>query len=150
MAHQRGVRPDLTPTALLVDGNGVLHPRLCGVACHIGLATGLPTVGVAKSLHQLPELGPQFSRVAVQARLAGPAAPPRSIQLTTAAGRVLAAAVLPVARVTNPVFVSVGSGLSLAAAVALVCSCARHRVPEPVRQADILSREHINDHVPYF
>ena len=41
---QRRHRPDLTPSVLMVDGNGVLHPRKCGVACHIGIDTGIPTL----------------------------------------------------------------------------------------------------------
>ena len=39
----------------MVDGNGLLHPRECGIACHIGVVTGLPTLGVAKNLHQIQE-----------------------------------------------------------------------------------------------
>ncbi|OSX75353.1 hypothetical protein BU14_0239s0008 [Porphyra umbilicalis] len=35
---------------LLCDGNGVLHPRGAGMACAVGVAAGLPTVGVAKQL----------------------------------------------------------------------------------------------------
>lgn len=42
--------PHLTPSALLVDGNGVLHPRRAGLACFVGVKTGIPTIGVAKSL----------------------------------------------------------------------------------------------------
>jgi len=35
---------------LLVDGNGQLHPRQCGLACYIGLKIDKPVIGVAKSL----------------------------------------------------------------------------------------------------
>ena len=35
---------------LLVDGNGQLHPRQCGLACYIGLKLDKPVIGVAKSL----------------------------------------------------------------------------------------------------
>jgi len=35
---------------LLVDGNGQLHPRQCGLACYIGLKLDKPIIGVAKSL----------------------------------------------------------------------------------------------------
>lgn len=31
----RARRPDLVPQVLMVDGNGVLHPRGCGLACHV-------------------------------------------------------------------------------------------------------------------
>ncbi|GBC73624.1 Endonuclease V [archaeon HR04] len=35
---------------VIVDGNGMLHPRLFGLACYIGILIDIPTVGVSKSL----------------------------------------------------------------------------------------------------
>lgn len=34
----------------MIDGNGVLHPRGCGSASHLGVLSGYPTIGVAKTL----------------------------------------------------------------------------------------------------
>uniref|UniRef100_A0A8C9URE8 Endonuclease V n=1 Tax=Spermophilus dauricus TaxID=99837 RepID=A0A8C9URE8_SPEDA len=48
--------PDLMPQVLLVDGNGVLHHRGFGVACHLGVLTELPCIGVAKKLLQVDGL----------------------------------------------------------------------------------------------
>ena len=42
--------PQLAPQVVLVDGSGVLHPAGFGLACHLGVLTGLPTVGVAKNV----------------------------------------------------------------------------------------------------
>jgi endonuclease V len=44
------------------------------------------------------------------------------------------------AEVQNPIFISIGHRLGLASAVDVVKACSRHRVPEPIRQADIRSR----------
>lgn len=48
--RQVAASPGLTPRAILVDGNGVLHPRRAGLACFLGVRTGIPTVGIGKKL----------------------------------------------------------------------------------------------------
>ncbi|XP_015501022.1 endonuclease V isoform X4 [Parus major] len=48
--------PQLQPQVLLVDGNGLLHPRGFGIACHLGVLTDLPCIGVAKNLLQVDGL----------------------------------------------------------------------------------------------
>lgn len=38
------------PDLLMIDGNGILHPRRMGIASHVGLLIDTPTIGVAKKL----------------------------------------------------------------------------------------------------
>jgi deoxyinosine 3'endonuclease (endonuclease V) len=45
---QKQKRPDLQP-AILVDGNGILHPRRAGLACFLGVRTGIPTIVAGKT-----------------------------------------------------------------------------------------------------
>ena len=49
--QQRADLPALTPSVILVDGNGVLHARRAGIACFLGVRTGIPTIGVGKTLY---------------------------------------------------------------------------------------------------
>ncbi len=41
---------DKKPDLLFVDGHGIAHPRRAGLSVFVGLCSGIPTVGVAKSL----------------------------------------------------------------------------------------------------
>ncbi|CAM9997535.1 unnamed protein product, partial [Ectocarpus fasciculatus] len=52
----RRERPDLEPDVVFVDGNGRLHPRGAGLACHLGVVTGLRTVGLGKTFLQVDGL----------------------------------------------------------------------------------------------
>lgn len=111
-------RPDL----VMVDGQGIAHPRRCGIAAHLGVTLDLPSIGVAKS------------------RLVGEAEAP----LGEAAGsevRVLdrgevVGALLRTRRAANPLHVSIGHRVSLETAVGWVRAAGRgRRLPEPTRLA---------------
>ena len=46
-------KPELKPQVVLIDGNGILHPRGFGLASHFGVLANTCTIGVAKNLHHL-------------------------------------------------------------------------------------------------
>ncbi len=117
-------RPDL----LMVDGQGLAHPRRFGIACHIGLLVDIPTVGVAKS-----RLVGAYEQPAPERGSASP--------LTARGERI--GTVLRTRDGVNPLFVSVGHRIGLEAATDLVLATTRgRRLPEPTRIADLLSRAH--------
>ncbi|XP_034881731.1 endonuclease V isoform X5 [Mirounga leonina] len=125
---------------LLVDGNGVLHHRGFGVACHLGVLTDLPCVGVAKKLLQVDGLenDAQHKEKIRLLRAGGDSFP-----LIGGSGTVLGMVLKSHKHSSKPLYISVGHKISLEAAVRLTRGCCRFRIPEPVRQADIRSRDYI-------
>lgn len=116
------------PDLVMVDGQGIAHPRRLGIASHIGVLTGLPAIGVAKSrlIGRHDEPGPE----------------PGDWAPLVDRGEVIGA-VLRSRRSVRPLYVSPGHRVSLATAIALVMRCCRGlRLPEPVRLADRVSRMH--------
>ncbi|XP_058222507.1 uncharacterized protein LOC131332345 isoform X5 [Rhododendron vialii] len=92
------------PQMLMVDGNGILHPRGFGLACHLGVLANLPTIGIGKNAMR---------------------SNPGSFK---------------------PIYISVGHRVSLATAVKIARMTSKYRVPEPIRQADIRSRDYLRKH----
>ncbi|XP_074200008.1 endonuclease V isoform X5 [Camelus bactrianus] len=126
---------------LFVDGNGVLHHRGFGVACHLGVLTDLPCIGVAKKLLQVDGLeNSTLHKEKIRLLRAGG----DSFPLMGGSGTVLGMALRSHDHSTKPLYVSVGHKMSLEAAVRLTHGCCRFRIPEPVRQADIRSRGYIH------
>lgn len=120
---------DAAPDLVMVDGQGVAHPRRLGVAAHLGVITGVPTIGVAKSR--------LFGRHEEPGLARGSRAP-----LLAGGGRVIGSVVRSKDKV-RPLYVSVGHRIGLEAAVGLVLAMTgRYRLPEPTRVADKLSRMH--------
>lgn len=117
---------DTRPDLLVADGHGLTHPRRFGLACHLGVETDLPTIGVAKT--PLGQYTPPDQARGARTPLVD-------------AGEEVGAALRTQPGV-KPVFVSVGHRVDLATACARVLALApRYRLPETTRQADHLSRE---------
>ncbi len=111
----------------MFDGQGISHPRGCGLATHMGIVANICSVGVAKSL---------LCGVCDQPPTAvGDAAP------VVFEGRIVSQALRTVAT-APPVYVSQGNRCTLPQALALAQACAGgSRLPEPTHIADLLSKE---------
>ena len=111
------------PDAILCDGHGLAHPRRFGIACHVGLLCGVPTLGVAKS------------RLVGEHRAPGPLRGDRA-PLRDAGERI--GSVLRTRDRAKPVYVSVGHLLDLDSAERIALAAdAGFRLPEPARLADL-------------
>jgi deoxyribonuclease V len=116
--------PEL-PDLILADGQGYAHPRRLGFASHLGLWTGLPTVGVAKSRlvgehGPVPECRGEWCPLNDRGEVIG--------------------AVLRTRVGVKPLYVSIGHRVSLPTAVDLVMRCiTRYRLPETTRWAHRLA-----------
>lgn len=115
-------RPDVT----LFDGNGIAHPRRMGLASHLGVLLDVPTVGCAKKPFY-PFRPPGFRRGAA------------TIFRDSSGERI--GYCLRTREGVKPVFVSPGHRVDFALARRIVLSCARTRIPEPLRLAHLLARE---------
>lgn len=126
-------RLNITPDLFLVDGQGMAHPRRCGIACHLGLLLDTPTIGCAKSRlwgqHEAPGDEPgSYTEVSDRGETIGAA-------LRTRPG-------------TKPVYVSIGHKVDLKTAIHWVLKCCRgYRLPEPTRLAHLAAGENLKPEI---
>ena len=113
------------PDLVLCDGQGIAHPRRFGIAAHLGVATGLTTVGVGKS-----RLVGQHDEPGLEK---GSTAP-----LLDGAERI--GTVVRTRSRVRPVYVSPGHRTDFEQSTRWVLACVGHyRLPEPIRLADRLA-----------
>jgi endonuclease-3 related protein len=112
------------PDVVLMDGHGIAHPRGFGLASHMGVLLGIPTVGCAKTV-LVGEFKEPAKRRGSQSSL---------VYKNAEVGRALRTK-----DGIKPIFVSVGHMVSLDKAlnIALEC-CTKYRLPEPTRRAHML------------
>ena len=109
------------PDLILVDGQGLAHPRRLGLASHLGLLWDRPTIGCAKS------------------RLCGkhgPVGAGRGEHTELVDGAEVIGAVLRTRMNVKPLYISIGHRINLEAAIQWVLNCGGgYRLPEPTRLA---------------
>lgn len=113
------------PDLILYDGQGIAHPRRFGIASHVGVLAGIPTIGVAKT-----RLIGEYGKVGDARGAWSPL-----IDKGESIGAVLRTRIG-----VKPLFVSIGHAISLKTAVAWVMACtSRYRLPETTRWAHRLA-----------
>ncbi len=117
------------PDLVMVDGQGIAHPRHLGIAAHLGLWLDLPTIGCAKSI-----LRGHFDEEKLGNEM-GDWVP------LVYKHETIGAALRTRPRV-KPMIISLGHRISLETSIRYVLACcAGYRLPEPTRQADKLSKD---------
>jgi deoxyribonuclease V len=111
------------PDIIMVDGQGIAHPRRVGIASHLGILVDIPAIGCAKS------------------RLCGgyeiPSDEPGCYTNLTDKDEIIGVALRTKNRV-NPLYVSTGHKISLKNAICWVMECCRgYRLPQPTRLAHL-------------
>lgn len=119
-------RVTVAPDLLVADGQGLAHPRRFGLACHLGVHTGIPSIGVAKNAMGTFD----------------PPGHPRGSMSDLVMDDEVVGRALRTQDGVKPVFVSVGHKIDLDRACAEVLRLApRYRLPETTRRADTLTRQ---------
>jgi len=114
------------PDLLLVDGQGIAHPRRLGIASHLGVLLDRPTIGCAKSI--------------LVGRAREPAGEPGSVT-ELKDGQDVIGMLVRTRRGSKPLVVSIGHRVDLALAVEIVLRCCDgRRLPQPLAEADRLVR----------
>ncbi len=116
-------RLTVTPDLILVDGQGLAHPRRLGLASHLGLLLDTPTIGCAKS-RPCGHHGEPGSEPGSSAELMD--------------NDEVIGAVLRTKEGTSPLYISIGHKVDLEAAIHWALACCRgYRIPEPLRFAHL-------------
>ena len=109
------------PDLLLLDGQGITHPRKMGIASHFGVLNNLPTIGCAKSM-----LYGKFDELGMEAFSSEP---------IFNKGELLGYA-LRTKKQVQPVYVSPGNLITAEQSLEVMKNCmGKYRIPEPTRQA---------------
>jgi deoxyinosine 3'endonuclease (endonuclease V) len=134
--------PEIYPQCIFIDGNGLLHPKRFGLACHLGVLIDTPTIGIAKQLFQVDglEKNEQFkNEIKEKLKKKGDYI---ELKSNNESKDLLGLCFRSTSE--NPIYVSIGHKISWKTCILLLnLIITKYRIPEPTRLADLRTREYI-------
>lgn len=113
------------PDVLILDGQGITHPRKMGIASHFGVLENQPTIGCAKSM-----MFGKFDDLGLEKNSASP------ILGKVESGAELLGYALRTKNAVKPIYISPGNLITVEESLEVIRDCVgRYRIPEPTRVA---------------
>ena len=135
--------PEFIPQVILVDGNGILHTKGFGLASHLGVLIDIPTIGCSKNVFNVDGISKiKVKEIAKKFLNKGGDHYP----LIGDSGEQYGWAFRSNDESTNPMIISLGHKISNETALKIVKLCTIHRIPQPIRFSDKISRRLIAEY----
>ena len=135
--------PEFIPQVILVDGNGILHTKEFGLASHLGVLIDIPTIGCSKNVFNVDGISKiKVKEIAKKFLNKGGDHYP----LIGDSGEQYGWAFRSNDESTNPMIISLGHKISNETALKIVKLCTIHRIPQPIRFSDKISRRLIAEY----
>lgn len=117
------------PDLLIFPGRGIAHPRKLGLATHLGILLDIPTIACSKRALTRDYSEPKKKKGSYEYIFEG---------------KEKVGIVLRCRNNTKPIFISPGNKISLDSSLKIILNCfTKYRLPEPLRQAQILARKEV-------
>ena len=150
----KAIKPEYIPDVILVDGNGILHPNGFGLASHLGVLINIPTIGVGKTILYMDSLDKKTIKDSINSMEKSDVGDYRPIISNKENKSEIIGNILKTVQHdgsnqniqgAGTIYISVGHRISLSTATQLVTKCIKYKVPEPIREADFLSRKFLRE-----
>ena len=143
--------PEFYPEVILMDGNGILHSNRFGIASHLGVLLDVPTIGCGKTVFAVDGITKKSVRAITDKFTHGG----QFEKLIGTSGAIWGAALRSTDDSKIPMIISQGNKVTLDTAIEVVKMTTKHRVPEPIRLADKISRRIVAEYekrnfMPFF